>query len=63
MLNRRGTTWRGLPEGRKTLVIDATSAAALMAEQVSLIKRPILEIKGKVVHAGFAPAEYASFFP
>ena len=30
LLNRKGTTWRALPDERKTAVNDAASAAALM---------------------------------
>ncbi|MDR3481692.1 MAG: ArsC family reductase [Burkholderiaceae bacterium] len=61
LLNRKGTTWRGLPELRKAAVIDAASAAAVMLESPSIVKRPVLQIDG-AVHVGFADADYRLFF-
>lgn len=60
-LNRKGLTWRGLPEERRAGVTDAASAAALMAEFPSLIKRPVL-VDGDRVHAGFSEAAYEALF-
>jgi arsenate reductase len=57
VLNRRGLTWRGLPAERRLRVVDAGAAALLMGAHVSLIKRPILEARGKVL-AGFAEEDY-----
>jgi len=42
LLNRRGTTWRKLPEEQRDGV-DASRAIALMLEQPALIKRPVIE--------------------
>lgn len=51
LLNRKGTTWRGLPENvRET--IDAKSARALMLDNPSIIKRPVV-VKGNDVACGF----------
>ena len=61
LVNRRGTTWRGLPEARRDAVVDADSAMALMMEAPSVIKRPVLVIPGKV-HVGFLAAEYDQLF-
>lgn len=61
VLNRKGSTWRNLPEGRRAAVTDAASAAVLMAEFPSLIKRPVL-IDGDRVHAGFSEAAYEALF-
>ena len=58
VLNRAGTTFRGLPDADKT-GIDAAKAAALMTAQPSMIKRPILEGPG-VLLAGFKPEVYAA---
>lgn len=59
VLNRAGTTFRALPEGRKQ-GLDAGRAIALMREQPSLIKRPVLELgKGKTL-VGFKPELYAA---
>lgn len=42
LLNRRGTTFRGLADPDKA-DIDRTKALALMKAQPSLIKRPVIE--------------------
>jgi len=59
LLNRRGTTWRGMPETQRKKVADETSAVIAMLTHPALIKRPVLEINGKV-HVGFKADEYAS---
>ena len=41
LVNRRGTTWRKLPESSKQNLTES-SARALMQENPALIKRPIL---------------------
>lgn len=47
VLNRRGTTWRGLDEARKLAADnDPAEAITLMLAQPSLIKRPVIEIGG-----------------
>jgi arsenate reductase (glutaredoxin) len=43
LLNRQGTTWRKLDEAAKVAVQDADSAARLMHEQPSVIKRPVVD--------------------
>jgi arsenate reductase len=60
LLNRRGTTWRKLPEAARENV-DQKRALALMLEHPALIKRPVLE-QGKSVWVGFKEEEYASRF-
>lgn len=57
LLNKAGTTFRKLPDGDKT-GIDRAKAIALMVEQPSLIKRPVLEHPGGVL-VGFKPDIYA----
>ena len=52
LINKKGTTWRGLPEATKEGVTNATSATKLMIENTSVIKRPVL-CKGKTVLVGF----------
>jgi len=56
LLNRAGTTFRKLDEERKSKLSEKT-AIALMLEQPSMIKRPVLEA-GKALLVGFAPSEY-----
>ena len=56
LLNRAGTTFRKLPDDRKE-GITGPRALALMLEQPSMIKRPVLEVGGRVI-VGFDPATY-----
>lgn len=51
LLNRRGTTWRKLPE-KTQADISRENALQLMQEQTSLIKRPILDT-GTTLLCGF----------
>lgn len=55
LLNRRGTTWRGLPDADKADV-DGDRAVALMARHPALIKRPVFEAGGGVA-VGFGDAQ------
>lgn len=61
LLNRKGTTWRGLTDQQKAAVHDAASATALMLEQTSVIKRPVLDHAG-AVHVGFSSEQYQQIF-
>ncbi|RZI42284.1 ArsC family reductase [Herbaspirillum sp. HC18] len=61
LVNRKGTTWRGLPDERKAAVSDASSATALMLESPSVIKRPVLS-HGNATHVGFSDALYQQIF-
>ena len=60
MLNRRGTTWRALPDADKAGV-DETAALRLMAEQPALIKRPILA-HGDSLYLAFSDPQYREIF-
>ncbi|MBA2690026.1 MAG: ArsC family reductase [Burkholderiales bacterium] len=62
LLNRRGTTWRTLPDPVKERVADSGSAKKLMLEKPTVIKRPVLEL-GDQVHIGFSPDGYQQLFP
>jgi arsenate reductase (glutaredoxin) len=57
LLNRSGTTFRNLPETAKARLTEA-KAIALMIDQPSMIKRPVLEAGGKLL-VGFKPESYA----
>lgn len=61
LVNRKGTTWRALPDERKASVTDAERAAALMLESPSIIKRPVLTSDGRT-HVGFSDALYQQIF-
>jgi arsenate reductase len=56
VLNRAGTTFRGLPDVDKKN-LTGKKAIALMLAQPSMIKRPILEAGGEIA-AGFQPDAY-----
>jgi arsenate reductase len=57
LLNRAGTTFRALPEKDKD-ALGENKAIALMVAQPSMIKRPVLDIGGKLL-VGFKPDQYA----
>ena len=56
LLNRAGTTFRKLPDTEKNGVTE-TKAITLMLKQPSMIKRPVLDVGGKLV-VGFKPDVY-----
>jgi arsenate reductase len=60
LLNRAGTTFRKLPEAQRENVTEK-KALALMIEQPSMIKRPVLDVGGKLL-VGFKPDIYAKHF-
>jgi arsenate reductase len=60
LLNRAGTTFRKLPDKDREGLTEK-KALALMFAQLSMIKRPVLEVGGKV-HVGFRPEIYAAVF-
>jgi len=60
LLNKRGLTWRRLSDAEKQDV-NKNKAIHLMAENPSLIKRPVLECNGHI-EVGFNPERYASIF-
>jgi arsenate reductase len=61
LLNKAGTTFRGLPEADKAN-LNETRALALMSSKPSLIKRPVLDT-GRGLIVGFKPEAYATVFP
>ncbi len=53
LVNKRGTTWKQLDESVKDAVTNQAAAIALMKEKTSVIKRPLIEVEGKVIALGF----------
>ena len=53
LVNKQGTTWRKFDDATKAGVVDAASAKALMLANASVIKRPVVELAGKVLAVGF----------
>ena len=60
LLNRRGTTWRALDATTREGVVDRPSAAAVMLDSPSVIKRPVVEWPNGVITVGFDPAAWAA---
>lgn len=60
LINRAGTTFRALPEKDKE-ELSEKKAIALMAAQPSMIKRPVLDVGGKLL-VGFKPEQYEQTF-
>ena len=53
VLNRKGTTWRKLDDATRAAVTDEASAKRLMRDQVSVIKRPVVEWADGSITVGF----------
>lgn len=60
LLNRRGTTWRKLPEPLRE-GLDAARAIRVMLETPSIIRRPLLDT-GTARHLGFSEIQYEEIF-
>ncbi len=60
VLNRAGTTFRKLPDAAKQ-DLDPAKAVALMAANLSCIKRPVVEHPGGLL-VGFKPEAWAAAF-
>jgi len=60
LLNKRGTTWRKLPDSDKES-LDETKALALLTEHTSMIKRPVL-LLDEGVYIGFSASSYEALF-
>ena len=61
LLNRAGTTFRKLPDDAKENITQK-KALALMLAQPSMIKRPVLDVGGRLT-VGFRPDVYEKLFP
>ena len=60
LINKRGTTWRKLPDDVKES-IDQASAIEIMLENASIIKRPLLIDAADNKLLGFKAEEYQDF--
>ena len=60
LLKKTGPTWGQLTEEVKASIKDDASALALMLEKPNVIKRPVLEQRGKVLLTGFDENEYSN---
>ena len=62
LINRKGLTWRGLNEEQKLAVKDNATALSLMLDKTSVIRRPLLEKNGQLLHVGYDEAAYEKIF-
>ncbi len=60
LLNRTGTTFRRLPDSEKQ-DLNERKAIALMLAQPSMIKRPVLDLRGRLL-VGFKTEQYEREF-
>ncbi len=60
LINRRGLTWRRLPEEQRQ-GLNKTRAVRLMLEHPTLIKRPVLS-KNQRHYVGFKDDDYKNLF-
>ena len=60
LVNRRSTTWKSLSDDDRARV-SSGDGAALIAENITLIKRPVLE-HGATIMVGFSDATYTEIF-
>lgn len=61
LVNRRGTTWRGLSEAQKAVADSPATAGPLLCAHPSVVKRPVLDVDGGI-SVGFDPGDYARLF-
>ena len=63
LLNRKGTTWRGLDEATQTAVTNAAAARDVMQHHTSLIRRPVVEWTEGETSVGFSADEWSHRAP
>ena len=61
LVNKKGTTWRNLPDTTKASAVNAATATMLMLDNTSVIKRPVLCTKDQVL-VGFDADLYKKTF-
>jgi Spx/MgsR family transcriptional regulator len=62
LLNKNGTTWKQIDESLKNQIIDQESTLSFLVTKTSAIKRPIVELDGKIVAIGFNEEIYLNQF-
>ena len=59
LINRQGTTWRKLDEAIRSRADSDAGARALMLEQASVIKRPVVQWPDGSISVGFDESDWA----
>ena len=62
LLNKRSTTWRSFNEATQASITNEATAIALMVQNTSLIKRPVIVKDGIVLSVGVEKAKWAEIF-
>jgi Spx/MgsR family transcriptional regulator len=62
IVNKKGTTWRQLSDEQKAASEDQKKAVPILLEKTSMIKRPIIEVDGKIILLGFDEQAYIQNF-
>jgi arsenate reductase (glutaredoxin) len=62
LVNRKGTTWKKLPEEVKLSVNNNEAVIEVLKNNTSAIKRPILEVNGIVAGIGFEAEGWEKIF-
>lgn len=60
VINRKGMTWRQLPDDVKN-DMDEAAALELVNQKTSVIKRPLITYRGKII-LGFDETQYTDTF-
>jgi arsenate reductase len=61
ILNKRSTTWRELSAAEQDKITDRRAAMKLMIEHNSIIKRPVIEYRDKIL-VGYNDTEFHNIF-
>lgn len=62
LVNKKGTTWRGLEDATQAATTDQKKAIEVMIQNPSIIKRPVIETDGRILAIGFDEEKYRSAF-
>lgn len=62
LVNRRGTTWRKLPEAERASADDDAGALQVMRGNPSVIRRPVVTDGQRVLAVGFGADDWARLF-
>jgi Spx/MgsR family transcriptional regulator len=62
IVNTKSATYKKLSPADQANCAKAASAIAVLQENTSLIKRPIVTKQGKIIAIGFNPETYSSLF-
>lgn len=60
VLNKKGTTWKKISPEQQSQITGQAAAVALLAENTSAIKRPVVEKDGKAILISFDEELYSS---